>query len=281
MLDMLLNGADAAVSTGELTYLHDDAACGHRSCACGAAYQTCTRYGGWLAHRPAGEGRMVRAVERRAALTQLLSGELPTETAAAYRAYATSLFAHLESETGATVIVDSSKSAKDAAGRPIALLRLAGLDVRVLHLTRNPHGTVRSYLDRGANWALEGHRPAKPLESWRPIVGWTRANGIATAIGRELGPGRYLHVRLEDILSNPRVHLARIAAFSGLDLEAVTQRALEGDQFVAGHNVGGNRARFKPQIINLTATDKTSLPFGHALGLRALGGRMSKQLGYA
>jgi hypothetical protein len=201
LVDMVLNSSVRIASTGELTYLHDEAAARARMCTCGAAYGDCARYGDWLATRPTGEGAMVRRVERRNALGKLLAGSVAAEDARAYRAYGQSLFRHIARQTGADIIVDSSKSARDAAGRPLALSRLAGLDVRILHLTRDPRQTVQSYVERGSNWVLEGHRAKGVLESWRPILGWVLANRIARRIGHEIGADRYMHLRFEDFLS--------------------------------------------------------------------------------
>jgi hypothetical protein len=201
LVDMVLNSSVRIASTGELTYLHDEAAARARMCTCGAAYGDCARYGDWLAARPTGEGAMVRRVERRSALGKLLAGSVAAEDARAYRAYGQSLFRHIARQTGADIIVDSSKSARDAAGRPLALSRLAGLDVRILHLTRDPRQTVQSYVERGSNWVLEGHRAKGVLESWRPIPGWVLANRVGRCLGHEIGADRYMHLRFEDFLS--------------------------------------------------------------------------------
>lgn len=280
IVDMILNGADNALSTGELTYLHEDAGKPGRHCTCGECYSACPIYGPWLAQRPSEEGDLVRSIEGRSGLERLLAGGLSKQIASSYRDYATSLFTHLQAQSGSDVIVDSSKSAKDAAGRPIALHRLAGLDVKILHLTRDPRSTVRSYLDRGSNWVLEGHRAPKLLESWRPIVGWTLANRVAAQVGIAVGPERYLHVRLEDLLQNPSEILARIGRFAGLDLGKVTQRVLANEPFLAGHNVGGNRTRLKPQQIELHSDPPLPIPLGHALALRIVGGKTARQFGY-
>lgn len=280
-MDMILGASPDVISTGELTYLHDEMRKPERVCTCGKAFLDCERYGNWAKDRPEYEGELVRRIESRAGVQALLKGRISKKDAQAYRSYATSLFSHLQSVSGANVIVDSSKSAKDAAGRPLALLRLAGLDVRVLHLTRDPRATIRSYMDKGSNWVIEGYRASKPLESWRPILGWTLANRLAAQIGREVVDTRYMHVRLEDVLAHPDDVLKQIGSFAGIDLQDVARRVKAGDPFWAGHNVGGNRARLKPQKIDLTARPADQLPIGHDIGLRLFGGTVARKLGYA
>lgn len=278
ILDMMLNSHDDVISTGELTYLQSDALNADRMCTCGEPYQSCTRYGHWLEDRPATEAALIRKIEERAGVKTLLNGNVSEHDQNAYRAYAQSLFAEIGSD--ASVIVDSSKSAHDAAGRPFALARLAGLDVRVLHLSRSPRSTIRSYLDKGSNWALEGHQKPRALESWRPIVGWTLANSLAAKVGKALGEDHYLHVRLEDLLTDPKTTMDRIGHFAGLDLSGVSKAVLAGEAFSAGHSVGGNRARLTPQKIELSVKPSKPLPMGHSLGLRVFGGRVMRDLGY-
>jgi hypothetical protein len=279
LVDMVLNASARVASTGELTYLHQEATTPGRVCGCGASYGQCARYGSWLAARPTGEAQVVRAVERRGNLRKLVAGMVPSAEAAAYRRYGQSLFGHIAKESGADIIVDSSKSARDAAGRPLALSRVAGLDVRILHLTRDPRRTVQSYVERGSNWVLEGHGRRKPLETWRPIPGWVLANRIARQMGAEIGPERYLHVRFEDFLADPSGTLVRIGTFAGTDLSDAMDQIAARRPFSAGHMVGGNRARRVPQTIGPPAAP-IRLPRAHALCLDLVGRPLARELGY-
>lgn len=281
LLDMMLDTSPRIASTGELAYLGADAATAGRLCTCGAAYGDCARYGGWLATRPPGEAARLRAVERRGDLKRLLAEHVPDTAKAEYRAYGRSLFSHVAGATGADLIVDSSKSARDAAGRPLALSHLAGLDVRVLHLTRDPRHTVMSYVTQGSNWAREGHRAPGPLDTWRPVVGWVLANRIARHIGRVLGPERYMHLRFEDLLADPADALSRIGGFIGIDLGDVADRVRAGSAFTAGHMVGGNRARLTPQVLRPGTPPPARLPQAHALCLGLVGRPLAREFGYA
>jgi hypothetical protein len=280
LVDMVLNSSARITSTGELTYLHDDARAAKRLCTCGAAYGHCATYGGWLARRPADEGAVVRSVERRSALGRLVAGTVTGADVHAYRAYGQSLFGHIAETTGAGIVVDSSKSARDAAGRPLALSRLAGLDIRVLHLTRDPSGTVQSYMERGSNWVMEGHRAKGMWETWRPIPGWVLANRIARRLGREIGADRYLHLRFEDFLADPTGALDRIGALIGADLKDAAQQVADRRPFAAGHVVGGNRARLTPQKISPGASPPPRLPRAHALCLGLIARPLARELGY-
>ncbi|KPQ17781.1 MAG: Sulfotransferase family [Rhodobacteraceae bacterium HLUCCO18] len=280
LLDMALAGSGRIASTGELTYLQDDAALPDRRCTCGAAYGACCRYAGWLAARPANEADLVRGIERRGNLRRLLTGTVAAEEARAYRAYAQGLFGHIGAATGAEIVVDSSKSARDAAGRPLALSLLAGLDVRILHLTRDPRHTMQSYVTRGSNWVLEGHRAPRPFETWRPILGWTMANRIARRLGQEFGAERYLHLKFEDVLADPASAFGRIGTFAGIDLGDVIDHVEASRPFFAGHMVGGNRARLRPQTIRPDTGAPARLPRAHALCLNVVARPLAREFGY-
>ncbi|WP_085890152.1 sulfotransferase [Pseudooceanicola marinus] len=281
MLDMVLGRHGDIASTGELVYLLDDAPQESRICTCGARFGDCPVYGGWLETVPdiAALKTLQREIESRDGLEALKAGRVPEEKAAAYRDYAVSLYTHIAETTGARIILDSSKSAKDAAGRPLALARLAGFDVKVLHLSRDPRATIRSYIDKGSNWVLEGYRKPRPLESWRPIMGWTYANRIATDLAADFGDD-YLHLRYEDFIADPGRALQAIGALAGTDLSEVARAVVEGDPFLAGHNVGGNRNRLEPQKIILKTPEPARLPLLRELALRAVSGSTPHRLGY-
>lgn len=280
ILTMVLNHHREIASTGELTYLVQDAADPTQRCTCGAPYRTCSLYGDWLAGRPEGEAELVRSIESRSNLDTLLARRVSQADRVAYADYACSLIEHLQQRTSASIIVDSSKSARDAAGRPLAMLQLGGIDVRVLHLSRDPRSTMRSYLDKGSNWVLEGRRQPRLLDSLRPIIGWTLANRTAYRLREELGPDRYLHMRFEDFRADPRAALMRIGALIDADLESLGEKICMGEKVVADHSVGGNRIRQGPQQFRLQAESDMRLPLHYSLCLQLVGGRVARRLGY-
>lgn len=280
IVDMVLNSHPKVASAGELAFLHEDAENISLKCGCGEPYSECPIYGPWLSDFDMRKAKHVKQVEQRSNLKNLLDGRVPSEAASFYRTYANSLFDHLHSAHDAQVIVDGSKSARDAAGRPLALRDLAGRDVRVLHLTRDPRATMNSYLKTGSNWVLEGRRAARPLDSWRPIIGWTLANRVAQKVAAQFDDNRHLHLPFESFLADPAAALNAIGALIDLDLSYVASKVVSGAQFDAGHSVGGNRARLEPQRITLDIPVQPPLPSAYALGLNLIGGRIARQLGY-
>jgi hypothetical protein len=158
------------------------------------------------------------------------------------------LFTYIAEESGADIVVDSSKSARKAVGRFWALRKVAELDVRVIHLVRDGREVLSSFAEKGSNWALEGYQEERSFPVERALVGWILANSTAGLLGRSLGKERYLRVRFEDLLKAPSLVLRRIGRFADLDMSSVAERVANDKPFAVGHNVGGNRIRHNQAI---------------------------------
>lgn len=107
---------------------------------------------------------------------------------------------------GGRLIVDGSKYPAEAA----ALLRRTDLDVRVLHIVRDPRATAFSY--KHAKDYIDPMSPA------RSSAYWTAFNVASEAVGRAAGP-RYLRLRYEDLCRRPQAKVAEVMRFAGLDDE--------------------------------------------------------------
>ena len=282
LLDMMLGRHPAFAATGELTYLLDDAQTPTRICSCRRPYRACPLYGPWLAspHGLRAEAFNLRRFENRSSLARLIARRVSPSDAVRYRDIQVDLFSSIAQRSGARVVVDSSKSARDAAARPLALARLAGLPVYVLHLTRDPRSVVESYLRNGSNWVAEGHRSSQALETYRPIIGWRLANRVALSLKTYMGEDRYLHLRYEDLVADPTTALDRIGQFVGEDMKTLAFEIDQGVPLTAAHHVGGNRARFSGEPLRLGPTQRASLPLGHAAAVEVANRGLAAQLGY-
>lgn len=101
------------------------------------------------------------------------------------------------------VIVDSSKFPAEAA----ALLGMPELDVRVLHLVRDPRATAYSWR------RAKEYIPAMGV--WRSTAYWTGFNLASEWIGAAF-PDRYLRIRYEDFAADPGRVLTAIARWARL-----------------------------------------------------------------
>lgn len=249
VLDIVLGSHPSAVGLGEVTYLFEEAVL-DRKCACGKPFRECSLWHGALAEvgDPRRAAKTIRVVERRLFLPWLVLGRglfLPRRR---YAAIQGALLAHVRRVCGAPVLVDSSKTARGAAGRALALAWFLAEDVRVIHLVRDAREVLRSLVATGSNWALEGRASPPRLPAFRAMSGWLLSNLSAAFLGRLLGRRRYLRLRFHDLLDDPEAVLTRICEWAGLDTAGIREAASKRGPFRAGHQVGGNRLRAQREI---------------------------------
>jgi hypothetical protein len=240
ILEMALGLAHGVRGVGEVTHLFRELRAGRR-CTCGEPLGACEAWAS-LGRRlapvdPAEAEAATRHVEGRVALLRP-----PPDSDPRVRLYAGVWRAVFE-ELGTThgVIVDSSKSA-GAAGRPFALARYCGLDVRVIHLVRDPRAVMWSVL-RGSNRRMLAGESAH--QRWgmpRALLGWSVANLCAERSIRQARlPG--IRLRYEDFVRDPGGSLRRTGEALGLELGGAAE-SLSGEYFLGpGHGVAGNRVR--------------------------------------
>lgn len=109
----------------------------------------------------------------------------------------------IAAQTGAATVVDSSKYPAEAA----ALCGRADLDVRVLHLVRDPRATAQSWR------RAKAYIPAMGV--LRSAGYWTAFNLASDRIGRRFGE-RYLRVAYEELTARPRDVVGRVMRWAGL-----------------------------------------------------------------
>jgi hypothetical protein len=289
VLDIILGNHPDIVSAGELTYLMDDWHAPGRRCACGASYVDCAFWKELPEAVSLSEetARVERMVERRRATVSVLLDTIPDGAKDTYRRVQRGVFSYLTETAGASIVVDSSKSAGDAALRFYALSEIAGLDVYVLHLVRDGRATMASCVRKGSNWALEGHADSPVFPGMRAAAGWTLANGWVMGLShRYVRPGRYLRVQFEEMTARPARTLEAIGSFMGIDVSMLVDRVERGDNFEVGHNVGGNRIRHNQSIRLQKKKDSDREPWSnlstHHRFLFALSGQwLNSWMGYS
>ncbi len=166
-------------------------------------------------------------------------------------------------------------TASEAAGRPQVLLesskRLStaallatdpALDVRVLHLIRDPRGVAYS-------WTKEVKRPEAGPDEVMPIyrpertaMRWVTDNlGFRTLAALGIPT---MTLRYEDFLAEPTETIEHIAAFAGLSLGDNRLDFLDGNRATLRtpmHSIAGNPLRFGGDELTLRLDDawKTKL----------------------
>lgn len=269
LLERMLGALPGAVNAGELNAIFSRVATQDQRCGCGEPFSRCgfwtavgdEAFGGWSAVTRRMSDLQPRVVRQRH-VPYLATGladatyrrELDEYLDAHHR-----LYRAIASVSGADVVVDASKS----TAQLFALRRIRDLDLRVLHLVRDPRGVAHS-------WGKSGVR--KPQSQDGDTMGTYAPHRLAVlwaALELECGvlgasATHASRVRYEDLVEDPRTTLRRALTGVGLppsdgDLAHVGRRSV-----VLGpsHGVAGSRTRFVAGHIALRADDawRSALP---------------------
>lgn len=191
---------------------------------------------------------------------------------------APSLYAALQAETGATWLVDSSKT--------VAQLQLLRERVHpdrlvVLHLLRDPRASIHSRLrSRRAKLDRLGKRqtPATDLiRVARDALEWVREVEVVS--------GADLELRYEEFAEDPAAALRRVLEAVDLD-PGLANRVVGPDHVVelgTNHGMVGNlnRLRTGPVAVVPDLAWKTEMPMIHRRIAWAIAGRSARRHGYA
>jgi Sulfotransferase family len=155
------------------------------------------------------------------------------------------LYRAIAQETGAEVIVDSSKEPTDAA----LLLLMPGIQTTFVQIIRDPRGMVNSILrfrDDGQP-VVERRLP----QSMYAALSWSLGNMAAAAVRRSAGPARSTLLRYEDFIDEPGETIEALAKMAGrpAQLPVSTEPGTVTMQQV--HTVGGNNNRFRTGTVQL------------------------------
>lgn len=112
-----------------------------------------------------------------------------------------SLAAAVLEEAGKKVFVDTARDHQ----RPKYLAGHPNLDLRAIHLIRDPRGNVASIM---------GHTGVNVTKAARQ---WRHYNVEADRVRRYLPPDRWMRVKYEDLCANPQGTIDSIALFLGVD----------------------------------------------------------------
>jgi hypothetical protein len=276
LLDRLIGAYPGVFSCGELGNLLQSTASTDQFCACGCKAQSCGFWHGvlerWSSSVPDFTEREYKSLQRRyERLRSLLrpynERELSLEEPrfARYAEYTMALFDAVADLSDAAVIVDSSKS----PARALALSRVPGLDVRMLHLVRDVRGVAYSLRKLSAPKPGEPKSKQPKRRSNLRFAGtWAVVNYFCEQVNPKI-PGPNLFTRYEDYTADPDSMLSAVAKLLGV--ERIPYAAGASYLMTQGHQVAGNEARMRP--VQAIATDETwrrQFGFGMQKGLYLL-----------
>jgi hypothetical protein len=261
ILGNVLNELPGVLHVGELHYLWKNGVLrdGTNSlCGCGEQVRECPLWSSVMATLDEPDlaqlaSQMMTWQQRtlRTRHTRARLASTPDEASAAVDR-TVALYRALADRGAERAIVDSSKYPAEAA----ALLQRSDVDLRVVHIVRDPRATAYSYLR--AKRYIEPMSPAESTSNW---VGFNLASEL---VGSALN-GRYLRVRHEDLTREPRQVVAQVLRFAGLDDES----PVDDDGKVTlgvNHTVTGNPDRLSQGTTAIRPDERwrTELPLGHS-----------------
>ena len=281
ILDILLGNSQGVYSTGELGYLPFDYH-SNRLCSCGEKYGNCSFWKdlGYSVFELKELVQIVKKIESRTNYRKLANNDIEPKDLNKYKEYQRQLFTYISQKSSCSTIIDSSKNARDMAGRTLALVKTGLFDLRVIHLTKSCEEVMLSYKNKGSNWALEGHGKNKPLRVQRAALGWKLANNIASDL--QNSPGcRYIRLKYEDFIDDPMRTIQVISQFIDHDLTDLSENLAAGGDFKVSHNVGGNRLRLNQSIkLKKPSQTKIKLSLVDRITHNLIASSTARQLGY-
>jgi hypothetical protein len=156
------------------------------------------------------------------------------------------LYEAIGAVTGSRVVVDSSK--EPAHG--FAMGMVPGVDFYVLHLVRDPRAAAYSWSKKKPQPDTDTREHMVRFSPTKSSALWDSWNASAEALWRRT-PERYLRLRYEDFVAEPRKSFEEILALVG---ERNADPPLVGENEVklgVSHTVSGNPNRFETGAVEL------------------------------
>lgn len=263
ILDNVLGQYPGMFSGGEIQYLWDRGLAQNRLCGCNRPVPECPVWGEVVASAfpqgPPAPERMVAVREsmgpRHVVSARFGSIPPPTVEVREYLDNLRALYLAIAEVTASPVIVDSSKTPVHAW----MLDRIQELDVRIVHLIRDPRAVAHSWqkemvYDSGGDepMMMTRHTPARSGRLW---LTWNLAADAGW------GGDRYLRLRYEDFVERPRSSVRDILRMAEIEPSEEPFVSEHEVRLAPNHALAGNPSRFQSGTIEIAAREgwKTKL----------------------
>lgn len=287
----LLASTPGVVAVGELRHVWTRGVDENWQCGCGHPFDACPFWSAVMAEAFGDKDRIdlvrLRTSERQLlrlragvrALSWIRDPRRMRVEHGHYLAAIERLYGAIAKISKAEVIVDSSKTPTYAA----LLSVLASVDLRVLHLLRDPRATAYSWLnpkpspDRGAGATMDQIGAAKSA------MLWTWWNGIAEALWARRRDVPVVRVRYETFARDPEAILRSVRDRL---LPELAGRSIAVSGHIAhlgvAHSVSGNPVRMQTGTVTILPDERwrAGLTVGHQAAVLAIAGFAMLRYGY-
>jgi hypothetical protein len=286
LLDNILGNVQGFCSVGELHYLWARGIVANRRCGCGLQFRDCPQWGGVMTRLKrdapdAVDGVAVKSLHDKVARSRstplLLSRRRLPAPVRRYQQILRQTYAAILAESGASIVVDSSKRPSEAA----ILLADREVDSVFVHIVRDPRAVAFSWQRVRATGDPSAGSEMVRRSATESSTHWLAWNAAAELIGRRAGD-RYVRVRYEDLVTDPRGALVRILTVARVNHRAVPEFPGGVANLAATHSVSGNPSRFGARTVRLRLDEewRSGLPRWQAAVVVAICGALMPRYGY-
>ena len=246
----ILGQPEGFVHVGELNRLWFRLARSPSPCGCGLDLEACPLWSEVLAQLEAAPdypGR--RAMNEIQLAAQGLRGFAKQKVVSAdptYTSTITRLYEIVSSLVDGQIVVDSSKK----VGYGALLASLPTLDVRYVHLLRDPRGIAAS---RARRLREDSNMLVRGRSLFADSVRWVVWNLAAESLG---SPDEQRRVRYEDLTRDPRPEVERALSLFEPDIDVAPFFNGSAVQLATSHTVWGNRSRFSTGEVEIVGDDR-------------------------
>jgi Sulfotransferase family len=265
----LLGEIDGILNVGEMHHVWGHRYRGWPNCGCGSSVSECEHWDRILrdalstsGFEPLGEpGRVVNRFDPRT-VASVRADWLEHWRGLARRArrgagdehpyveLTANLYRAAAAATGSRVLIDASKKGAYAA----LLDQMDGVQSHVVHITRDPRGTLWSQLRRPSKRSTRKERGARVMG--RVAKGWLQSNLECEYVLRHQMRGDAIRLRYEDVMADPETHLRSVAALAGVTARGLPLVESHVAMLRASHTPAGNaRVRFRTGSVELRVDD--------------------------
>jgi hypothetical protein len=260
IIERLLGELPGICSVGEVVHLWRRGIADSERCGCGEPFPECpfwrkvgeVAFGGWGQVDVGAVHNLRDKIDRTRFVPVLARSRLSPahrRTVDGYLSYYLRVYAAVAEVSGCQAIVDSSKHASLA----FCLRWCEGIDLRVIHIVRDPRAVAYSWARQVSRPDVSGQAVPGDSHMWTyssptAAMQWNLQNGAMQLLARKGTPT--LLVRYEDFVRAPGALLGEMAAFAGLPAAADVTGFLGGDgadrwaDLSVSHTVSGNPVRF-------------------------------------